>query len=60
MRRTLRLAKETLTELTTVELAGVVGGSGASCGPNPCQSGPVECPTLPNCIETLRCPTNLC
>jgi hypothetical protein len=56
MRRALRLSRETLTELTYDELTVVVGGhSGTSCGPNPCQSGPVECPTLPHCIETLLC-----
>ena len=55
MKRTLRLQRESLTELTTGELGGVVGATHAGCGAtNNCTHetidvcGPV--PTLPAAI----------
>lgn len=40
--RTLRLRKDVLTELSTADLAAVVGGS-AVCGTNPCTLSEVKC-----------------
>jgi hypothetical protein len=57
--RSLKLSKETLTELTTGDLAGVVGGaSGASCAPACPQSDFMECLTGLRCVttNTLLCP----
>jgi hypothetical protein len=54
--RTLSLKKETLVELSAGDLAGVVGGSGASCA-QPCVSGVLACitrvcaPTIVRCID---------
>lgn len=52
--RSLKLSKETLTELTTGDLVSVVGGaSGASC-PNVCpQSDFMECLTGLKCLSLL-------
>lgn len=68
MKRTLRLTREVLGELTTDQLRSVAGGTHLGCathGNTSCDS----CPTLPlnecevqvaslrPCIETLLCPT---
>jgi hypothetical protein len=56
--RSLRLSKETLHELTTGDLADVVGASGLSCGPiclsNPC-SDFKECFSAPGCLTFDGC-----
>ncbi|MDQ1711732.1 MAG: hypothetical protein QOE45_1182 [Frankiaceae bacterium] len=52
MRRRLHLHKETLTELTTAELNGVVGASGNSCQ-NVCNSRVQDCITGLPCLRTL-------
>jgi hypothetical protein len=51
VKRTLNLRSEVLSELTTDEMRGVVGGTTYACTR-------YECPTLDHCIPTL--PINIC
>ena len=63
--RSLSLQRETLTQLTAAELAGVAGGSHLcgvtdNCGDTLTHASlDAPCPTVPvlNCIDTLLCIT---
>ena len=55
MRRTLRLQRETLAELTPDELPFVVGGSGTTCYVDTVVSGVVNYLTPQVCFVTGTC-----
>lgn len=60
MTRTLRLASEHLTELTTDELHGVAGGQAITTGARTCTLSEMVRHTLCVCLTGFYCITETC